>query len=249
MKPTSLFKTIFCIGSLLNWFKIIHCGKCSEVVSEERQLYRRCIHVRTLDLTSIPPHICTLECLRRQNCLFTNYNTDKSYCLLIDDKCMQWEVDNEFELRYLGLPRQKCVSWVPVSVFKPTLVVSYAGSTYAGRWRDALNTVPGKYVPSHGVIYVAMGDATHTYSDGIEVLQKHPECQVVWLAYTAGEPIPDGAVVGGSLSTEAGTNLLYVIRAQGAVDDQFGYYNPDTNLGYVPTPELQYTKMDIMALQ
>ena len=249
MKPTSLFKSIFCIGSLFNWFKGTHCGTCFEVISAELQLYRRCKlpNVRTLNLTALPPHICTLECLRRQDCLFTNYNTAHKYCLLIDDKCMQWEVDNEFELRYLGLPRQKCVSWVPVAFFNPTLAVGYAGGTWAGRWKDALNTVPGKYVPSHGVIYVAMGDAKHTYSDSIEVLQIHPECQVTWLDYTAGEPIPDGAVVGGSLATEAGTNL-YVIRAQVAVDDQFGYYNPDTNLGYVASPELRYTKMDIMIL-
>ena len=180
MKRVSLFNSSVCIGTLFNWFKITRCRKCSEVVFEELQLYRLCIHVRTLNmtLTSLPPHICTLECIRRQDCLFTNYNTDKGYCLLIDDKCMQWEVDNDFEPRYFGVPRQKCVSWVSVSVFNPNLAVSYAGGTFARRWKDALDTVPGKDVPTHSKIDVTMSDGAHAFPRGIEVLQIHPECPV-----------------------------------------------------------------------
>ena len=249
MKSELILELTLCTISLFNWIKIIHGGKCSEIVSDKQQRNRRCLPASTcaLNLTSLPPHICTLECMRRQDCLFTNYNTASNYCLLIDDKCMQWEENNEFELRYFGLPRQKCVSWAPVSVFNPTLVVSYAGSTYTGRWRDALNAVPGKFVPTHGAIYLAMGDSTPAFSEGIEVLQVHPECEVTWLDYTAGELIPDGAVVGGYLASGDGTNL-YVIRAQVSIDDQFGYYDPDTKWGYVATGAINFTKMDIMVL-
>ena len=81
---------------------------------------------------------------------------------------MQWEVDNEFELRYFGLPRQKCVSWVPVYVFYPTLVVTHARGTYVRKWRDALDTVPGKYISSHGVKYVATGDVAYAFPFGVE---------------------------------------------------------------------------------
>ena len=246
-----MFESAVCTMAFFNWINNVQCGKCFEVVPAELQLHRRCVtdSAHTLNLTSFPPHICTLECMRRQHCLFTNYNKAQKYCLLIDDKCMQWEVDNEFELRYLGLPRQKCVSWVPVSVFNPTLGVTRSHGTYAGRWRDAFNTVPGKYIPSQGVVYVAMGGAAHHFPNGIEVLQVHPECQVTWLDYTAGEPIPDGAVAGGSLATEVGTDI-YVIRAQVSMDDQFGYYDPNTNLGYGEGSNAvhTYTRMDIMAL-
>ena len=72
---------------------------------------------------------------------------------------------------------------------------------------------------------------------------------MTWLAYTAGEPIPDGAVVGGFLPTKVDTTA-YVIRAQVAVDDQFGYYYPDSNFGYVEDDGavIKYTAMDIMVI-
>ena len=60
---------------------------------------------------------------------------------------------------------------------------------------------------------------------------------------------PDGAVVGGYLASGDGTNL-YMIRSQVAMDDQFGYWNPNTNLGYVEASSAAqtYTRIDLMAL-
>ena len=95
---------------------------------------RRCVTTgaRTLHLTSLPLHICSLGCMHRHDCLFTNYNVEQNYCISID-VCMEWEVNNEFELRYFGLPRQKCLSWTPVSLFHQSFVLTDAGPLFTKR--------------------------------------------------------------------------------------------------------------------
>ena len=89
-------------------------------------------------------------------------------------------------------------------------------------------------------------NTAHTIYDDIDILQVRPKCQVILVDYSAGNPIPDGAVVGGYLATGSGSDV-YVIQA-GEVA-HFGYYDPDTELGYVEYRGVKtHTEMKIMIL-
>ena len=62
-----------------------------------------------------------------------------------------------------------------------------------------------------------------TGNQNFEILTKDAACPLPWMPYTAGEPLPSGAVTGGHL---ADRSVLYVAKI---VDNNymfFGYYNP-----------------------
>ena len=54
-----------------------------------------------------------------------------------------------------------------------------------------------------------------------------PSCNFKWIRYRAGDPIPDGAVVGGHLAN--GTPLYVVVTLLLTDKRQIGYYNPASN--------------------
>ena len=63
----------------------------------------------------------------------------------------------------------------------------------------------------------------------IEFLLKDPVCPVLWMPFTAGEPLPFGAAIGGRLTTRSATYVTQVIQNGLAV---FGYYDPESDLEY-----------------
>ena len=234
---------------LFNQFKVTNCDKCSEVSSKESRLHQRCITAPepTVNLTSISRHLCTLECIRRRKCLFVNYNTVKHYCLLIDEKCIELKWDDTLELRYFGLTGEMCLPWVPVSVFQSNPVSNLWDGRYPARWRHGLHIVPGKYVAKQNKWSGVLEGGRYETSDNIEVLQVRPECQVVLVDYSAGNPIPDGAVIGGYLATGAGSDVYVIQDPQGFM--HFGYYDPNTELVYTVSWGVRtYTKMKMMIL-
>ena len=54
-----------------------------------------------------------------------------------------------------------------------------------------------------------------------------PSCNFKWMSYRAGDPIPEGAVVGGRLAD--GTPLYVVMTLSLSVKRPIGYYNPASN--------------------
>ena len=66
-------------------------------------------------------------------------------------------------------------------------------------------------------------------NQNIEILTKDAACPLPWMPYTAGEPLPSGAVAGGHL---ADGSALYVMKIADNNYMFFGYYNPKESLAY-----------------
>ena len=248
MKHGLIFGSFVYIISAINQTKVAYGDNCPEINSNE-WLHLRCVIAGefSLNLTSIAYHECTLECIRRHNCLLTNYNKAKHYCLLTNEKCIELELDDEFQLRYFGPTGATCLSWVPSSVIQPRLSPHIVENIYPARWRHGLYTVPGKFVASDNQWRGIFEGERYTFDPtevNIEFLQVRPECQVTWLIYSAGNPIPDGAVIGGYLATGAESDVYMMLVLGG----HFGYYDPVTELAYASVPERIFTTMKIMIL-
>ena len=80
----------------------------------------------------------------------------------------------------------------------------------------------------------------------IELLTKDEACAVPWMAYTVGQTLPDGAVIGGHL---ADGSLTYVAKITHDSEEAFGYYSPMNTLAYYEKTGIHTTmSMDILVL-
>ena len=160
--------------------------------------------------------------------------------------------DSEFEIKYFGVQGSHCLYWVPSDTLQLARAVYHDENQVVGRHMKFPDMLPGKlYVTTEGFYTVFNGNGLRA-TTGKEALQVNPECHVTWINYIAGDPIPDGAVVGGYLSADEDShrNDLYVIKAPTFdVGIQFGYYNPTAGRGYVEQFGANtYTKMDMLIL-
>ena len=76
-------------------------------------------------------------------------------------------------------------------------------------------------------------------------------CVVTWVPFTAGDPVPDGAVEGGYLDNDGVIQNLYITSVLKTQHNciVFGYYNPATELGYAEDFDVfTYTDMNLLIL-
>ena len=91
--------------------------------------------------------------------------------------------------------------------------------------------VPGKFFEGDQSLWAVL-DGEETTEGLKEILIIPDGCQVTWVPYTAGGSLSPGAIVGGYLARNSGTDL-YIIRVRINDLTVFGYYNPMEALGYV----------------
>ena len=81
----------------------------------------------------------------------------------------------------------------------------------------------------------------------IELLLKDATCPLPWMPYTAGEPLPLGAVAGGHLADGSAIYVAKIISGGWLV--VFGYYNPESAIAYYESFGVHTaTSMDILVL-
>ena len=80
----------------------------------------------------------------------------------------------------------------------------------------------------------------------IEIVTKDETCAIPWMAYTAGQTLPAGAVIGGHLADGSHT---YIAKMTIGNSESFGYYNPNNKMGYYEFHGTHTTtSMDILVL-
>ena len=205
---------------------------------------------KCINFTSVSRHICHSICLQRKDCSLANYNFVWNYCLTTNNNCVRLIADSEFEIKYFGAQGSHCLYWVPSDTLQLARAVYHDEDQVVGRHMKSPAMLPGKlYVTREDFYTVFNGNGLHA-TTGKEALQVNPECHVTWINYIAGDPIPDGAVVGGYLSADEDSrrNDLYVIKAptfDGHIE--FGYYDPTAGRGFVEQSGANiYTEMDML---
>ena len=225
---------------------------CKSVTFEAPRRGHRCITTsqRYIVIHNIPSHICTHNCMQRENCSLANYNHEKRYCQLSSEVCQEIEKNSEFTVTVTIYP---CVRWVPeAEVGNSTLVVCHENAkkgrnSYVARIKLQGDILVGRLVESQ--IGVWKNGVKYETSEDIEVLQVMPKCSATWVPYTPGDPIPHDALVGGYLGDpSSGTPVINGVTRRG--DKRCGFYNPATQLGYmVFTKAEAVIEMDILVIK
>ena len=169
------------------------------------------------------------------------------------EACQKTEKNSEFTVTTITFPClsvtvSPCLRWVPVAeVLDNTLIVFHENKrnrlkSFFARIKHQSDILVGKLaVWQNGAIYESNED--------IEVLQVMPNCSVTWMPYTPGDPIPHYAVIGGRLGDPySGTPIINGVTRRG--DRRCGYYNPETQLGYIIyVTRTTTTRMDILVFR
>ena len=197
-------------------------------------------------ITGVHSYICRHICAQSNDCSITNYNTVENLCLISNDTCFFLQKDTDYQMNYISIrKRDSCIEWVSNSNFGQAMPVisedcDLLGSErpcYVGRRVSSNHSLPGKY-HRHDIfeegLWTVFNGQLYTTGD-MEILDVHPDCQVTWMSFTAGDPVPFNAVIGGYM--DGGDSILYVIRGKadhlGNMFTVFGYYFPETEQGYL----------------
>ena len=155
------------------------------------------------------------------------------YCLMTSERCVKLVTDVRFQVTHFGTTAEICVSWEELAHYRQELTIvlpTINRDIVPGRYVFPTGEIPGKLYPHDNNLYVVKDDVLYYGSDQKEVLQIVPECHVTWVDYTAGDDLPEGAVVGGTW----GGATLYVIKGEAAGGHvECGYYHSIYARGFV----------------
>ena len=218
-------------------------GSCRQVTPVHKLLGHQCLaNSSVIIVRSVTTRQCQLECLRRPDCTITNYHEMDNLCMLTKSPCKDISPAANFTFTSFGpyskLPQPftdpgpgECLRWAPLSEFDENLSVHHpSGGGYAGRILLGSHALPGGYYTSPDRFSSVLNNQEVTLADGqVEFLKLVcSDFWPPWDQYTAGDPVPANAIVGGFKSDGSTTTLLYVTVA--------GYYNPQESKGYTATP-------------
>ena len=223
----------------------IAAKQCQSANTSTARTGHRCVTAseQYTAITNVPSHLCTHICMRQGNCSVINYNHEKRYYQLTSEDCQELIKDSEFTVTSFSC----WAEWVPVAKAMDKFRVPCAkNSEYSvGRVVVQADILVGTHTRWTTYTHVSK-NGTRVSSRKGEVLQMQPWCSVHWTPYIPGNTIPVGAVVGGYLGNPS--NTTYVISGKGK--RSCGYYNPDTQLGYIVFPWSKIaTNMDILVLR
>ena len=191
---------------------------------------------------------CIWQCLRVEKCRYVNYKSDTGQCELGLGECESLQLAAGMMVNAFGPPRHACVHWG--SSGGPGWVPVRATYGYAARVVIEDVVIIGIFYRNNGEFWSStaserigpLKEADHN----IEILSKATDCPLPWMSYTAGEPLPPGAVTGGRHTDGSETYVVKVWHNNGYV---VGYYHKNSALAYYEhTGVRTATSMDLLVM-
>ena len=196
---------------------------------------------------------CVHRCMMTGTCYFIHHNLATDQCEMGLDRCEYLQPAAGVMVNGFGPPRHVCVNWVS-SKGSGKLPIKIKGREfYAARIRSGGVVLIGTFYTRGQRRFYAnreglqIGPVLETDQD-IEILTVDATCPLPWMSYTSGEPLPSGAVTGGSLADGSET---YVVKVNHNNNEfvVFGYYNPNSALAYYEGYGVHTTtSMEIMVM-
>ena len=145
--------------------------------------------------------------------------------------------------------RHDCLQWGLI-IDEEERVPVRAPNSYVARIAKGSTLLLGKFDITQGRFWSnnngVRAGPIYEIDQEIDFLTKHQACTVIWMAYTAGQTLPVGAVIGGHV---ADGSVTHVARMTHNGREVLGYYHPKTKLAYYEQMGKQTaTLMDILVL-
>ena len=195
----------------------------------------RCLTTVSTAVWQIARPQCVWQCLQKKTCRYINYNSDTGQCELGLGPCESLQPAAGVMVNALGAARHDCLHWG--SRKKPGWISVQArnGAISVARRVSGnvvligkINNLDNKFRANSEGTVVVTGPIQVTDED-IEILMVDAACPFPWMTYTAGEPLPAGAIAGGHLADRTTT---YVVRITLNGKANFGYYESKSALAY-----------------
>ena len=194
---------------------------------------------------------CKLICMHSVNCKAFNRNSTADTCTLLTTACPLAIHDPMMEyVVFRQRPAVECYEWMPRAALDPAdyRVIDVTGIVnYVARFQVNGNDVVGFSGP--GICYSCLESLRYDSppQPPCQLLRISPACTSLWVPYTAGDPLPKGAIIGGQ--TVDG-DQVWIIRfsQQGVVIS--GYYTTGSPHAVAPHHGscLLATAMDILVI-
>ena len=171
---------------------------------------------------------CFLYCMRNPECKALSYNAGEQKCLLTAEPCVTTEADSGYVYMTFKEVTEECLTWFDTSDGLNARMIRMAEDpshpmldyVLTREVNDTHTSIP------YTRMWYLGGDPDTVYT----VLVVAPGCSTAWVAYTAGDPLPQGAVPTGGLTNG---NPTYDIRALSDWGPYyFGYYEKNAAVGY-----------------
>ena len=147
--------------------------------------------------------ICKQTCFESTKCGAMSFNPENGTCLLATQPCALAGKHNEYRLMVLR-PKQyvECAIWVPDrNGIIPTRLVSLGVNANVGRISVDGNMLVGNAArPGESWNTYTVHEGQMRLYPNQYLLTVHPNCTMAWVPYTAGEVLPEKAVVTGMLA-------------------------------------------------
>ena len=188
---------------------------------------------------------CIWRCLQMERCRYINYNSVTVQCELGLSQCGSLQPAIGVMVQAFGTSRHGCLHWGSREEPGWVPIVAENGRVYAARTRRGEVLLIGTF--ANGKLW-ANDDGVEVETDhNIEFLAKNASCPLPWMSYTAGEPLPFGAVTGGRFADGSDTYVARVHHKNKIF--RFGYFHPKSAAVYYQYYGVQArTSMDILVL-
>ena len=179
---------------------------------------------------------CVWRCLWMKICRYINHNSATGQCELGPGPCESLEPTAGVLVNAFGPPRHGCLHWVPSQGTGGLRIKITGREIYAARITSGDVLLLGAFYPEEQRQFwankegVSIGPIFETDQD-IEILTVDATCPLPWMSYTASEPLPVGAVIGGRLADGSETYVVKVNHNNNQIV-VFGYYTTKSALAY-----------------
>ena len=174
----------------------------------------RCATTITTAVVQAAHPQCVWRCLRAHSCRYINHDSVTDQCDVGLGQCESLQRATGAMVQAFGPPRRGCLRWGSKQEPGWVPVVGKNGDNYVARTVSGDVSLIGTYDTYSSAFWannagMAVGPVKQTDQD-IEFLTKDPACPLPWMSYTAGEPLPSGAVIGGRLVDGSATYVAKV---------------------------------------
>ena len=161
------------------------------------------------------PHQCRYLCLQSVTCKAYNYNATIKTCTRFTSPCPKAFSDPDMAFMVVReTPVNQCYEWVLYSPGDPVDERMIQTDTYwhiMSRLKVYGNDVVCFFTSVSNTCWATLAGVEYSTRQGhqCERLRVVEGCTITWVSYTAGEPLPPNAVIGGVL---ANGDVPYVVK-------------------------------------
>ena len=162
---------------------------------------------------NVNENICKQACFGSQKCGAMSFDPVSGICLLATQPCVLAEKHNEYRLMVFRKQEQvECAVWVADQTgITPSRLVAAGGSANVARVAVDGDVLVGSGINPGGDFYTYIAhEGQQIQHRNEDFLTAHPNCTMAWVPYTAGDVLPQRALMTGML---ANGRRLYSTRS------------------------------------